>query len=101
MKDMNRYLTEEDTQVANAHEKLFNIMRETQSVPVTITAHQTERLRLKKQKATTPYADKDVEMQITHTLLVQILHNTAILEKSASFAMSQTCSNHTTHHLHY
>ena len=48
-----------------------------------------------------PYAVTDVEMQITHTLLVQILYNTAILEKSASFAMSQTCNNHTTHQLHY
>ena len=98
MKDMNRYLTEEDTQVANAHEKLFNIIshegkaNQYQSPSLHI---EQKWLRLKKQRATTPYADKDVETQITHTLLVQILHNTAILEKSASFAMSQTCNNHT------
>ena len=36
-----------------------------------------------------PYAVTDVEMQITHTLLVQILYNTAILEKSASFEIGR------------
>ena len=91
--------------MANKHVKSCSTslaMRETQtSTTVTIATHRTEWLRLKKQKAAMPYAVTAVEMRITHTLLVQILHNTAILEKSASFAMSQTCNNHTTHQLHY
>lgn len=91
--------------MANKHVKSCSTslaMRETQTrTAVTIATPRTEWLRLKKQKAATPYAGEEVEMQSTHTLLVRVLHNTGILEKSASSAMSQTCNNHTTHQLHY